>query len=330
MKLISIVVPCYNELDNVIELYERVEEIMQLLPQYRYELIYIDNASTDGTEAQLRELAARDRRVKVILNSRNFGHIRSPFHALMQAGGDAVISLAADLQDPPELLPEFLKRWEQGNQIVVGVKEKSKESPLFFLIRRLYYWLVGRLSDIPLLQNCTGFGLYDRRIIDILKTSNDPYPYFRGMIAEVGFRLARIPYTQPLRKRSITKNNFYTLYDLAMLGITNYSKIPLRLAAMLGFAMSFFSLLTGLGYLAYKLMFWSEFKAGIAPVVVGLFLISSVQLFFIGVIGEYIGSIHTKVTNRSLVIERERINFDEVNVANHDLSVVSLAELACK
>jgi glycosyltransferase involved in cell wall biosynthesis len=310
MKLISIVTPCYNELDNVIELYDRVREVMRGLPQYRLEFIYIDNASTDGTAEQLRELAGRDKAVKVILNSRNFGHIRSPFHALMQAGGDVMISMASDMQDPPELLPELLKKWEEGNQIVVGVKEKSEEASLFFLIRRFYYWLVGRLSDIPLLENCTGFGLYDRRIIDILKTSNDPYPYFRGMIAEVGFQLARVPYTQPLRKRSLTKNNFYTLYDLAMLGITNYSKIPLRLAAMLGFVMSFFSLVTGLGYLGYKLLFWNEFKAGIAPVVVGLFLLSSVQLFFIGVIGEYIGSIHTKVTNRPLVIERERINFD--------------------
>jgi glycosyltransferase involved in cell wall biosynthesis len=311
MKLISIVSPCYNERDNVIELYERVREALRKIPHYRYEFIFIDNASTDGTADQLRALAARDKSVKVIFNSRNFGHIRSPFHALMRAGGDAVVSMASDLQDPPELLPEFIRKWEEGNEIVVGVKEKSEESAAFFLVRRLYYRLVGFLSDTPLLEDFTGFGLYDRRIIDVLKSSNDPYPYFRGMIAEVGFRLARIPYTQPLRKRCLTKNNVYTLYDLAMLGITNHSKIPLRLAAMLGFVMSFLSLLTGLGYLGYKLFFWNEFKAGIAPVVVGLFLLSSVQLFFIGVIGEYIGSIHTKVTNRSLVIERERINFDD-------------------
>jgi polyisoprenyl-phosphate glycosyltransferase len=310
MKLISFVIPCFNEKDNVIELYERVNHIMRGQPQYRYEFIFIDNASTDGTEDQLRFLAGKDKSVKVILNSRNFGHIRSPFHALLQAQGDAVIGLVADLQDPPELIPEFLKKWEGGNQIVVGIKEKSEEMSLMFGIRRFYYWLVKRLSDVPLLENYTGFGLYDRRIMELIRSCDDPYPYFRGMIAEVGFRLAKIPYTQPLRKRSITKNNFYTLYDMAMLGITNHSKIPLRLATMLGFVMSFFSLLAGLGYLVCKLLFWYEFKAGIAPVVVGLFLISSVQLFFIGVLGEYIGSIHTKVTHRPLVIERERINFD--------------------
>ena len=310
MKRISIIAPCFNELDNVLELYDRIKKVMGPLSQYEYEIIYIDNASTDGTQQQLRELAAKDKSVKVILNSRNFGHIRSPFYGLIQANGDAVIGIATDLQDPPELIPDLLKKWEEGNQIVVGYKEKSEEAFVFFFIRRAYYWVVSRLSDLPLFQNCTGFGLYDRRVVDVLKTVNDPYPYFRGLIAEIGFRVARIPYTQPLRKRSITKNNFYTLYDLAMLGITSYSKIPLRLAAMLGFAMSFLSLLTGLGYLVYKLLFWNEFKAGIAPVVVGLFLISSVQLFFIGVIGEYIGSIYTKVTNRPLVIERERINFD--------------------
>jgi polyisoprenyl-phosphate glycosyltransferase len=319
MKLISIVVPCFNEQDNVIELYHRVRRALSAISRYRFEFIFIDNASTDGTESQLRELAAKDKSVKVIFNSRNFGHIRSPFYGLIQARGDAVILMVSDLQDPPELLPQFVQKWEEGFQIVVGVKEKSKESPIFFLVRRFYYWLVGRLSEVPLLENCTGFGLYDRCIIDNLRATHDPYPYARGMIAEVGFRVAKIPYTQPLRRRGLTKNNFYTLYDIAMLGITNHSKVPLRLAAMLGFLMSFFSLLTGLGYLAYKLLYWNEFKAGIAPVVVGLFLISSVQLFFIGVIGEYIGSIHTKVTNRPLVVERERINFDDQSaVAKED------------
>ncbi len=310
MKLISIVSPCYNEQDNVEEVYRQVKEIFSGLPVYRYEHIFIDNASTDGTVPILRRLAEADKNVKVIVNSRNFGHIRSPFHGLLQSAGDAVILLVSDLQDPPEMIRGFLEKWEEGYKIVLGVKAQSKETMAMFLVRKMYYEFISRLSEIELTKNNTGFGLYDKQIIEILRSVKDPYPYFRGLISDIGFESAKISYTQPMRKRGITKNNFYTLYDMAMLGITNHSKVPLRLATMLGFCVSGASLLVALGYFVAKLLFWDTFKMGIAPLTIGLFFCSAVQLFFIGVIGEYIGSIHTQVLNRPLVIEKERINFD--------------------
>ncbi|HWR58820.1 MAG TPA: hypothetical protein VN328_08035, partial [Thermodesulfovibrionales bacterium] len=218
--------------------------------------------------------------------------------------------IVADLQDPPSMIADFIKKWEEGYRIVVGVKTHSKETPLMFAIRRLYYRIATRLSEVELLKDFTGFGLYDKEVIDILRDINDPYPYFRGLIADIGLEIAKIEYVQPARKRGITKNNFYTLYDMAMLGITNHSKVPLRLAAMLGFASSIVSLLTALVYFIYKLVLWKEFTVGIAPLVIGMFFIGSVQLFFLGIVGEYIGSIHTQVLKRPLVIEKERINFD--------------------
>lgn len=309
MKLISIVTPCYNEEDNVEEIYRQVKEVFEALPSYTYEHIFIDNSSKDKTVEILKRLALNDTKVKVIVNSRNFGHIRSPYHAMLQAKGDAVISLVADLQDPPHLIPDFLRKWEDGYKVVLGVKTQSHESPAMFAVRKLYYNFIARLSDIELTKNNTGFGLYDQAVIQILREINDPYPYFRGLISDIGFESYKIEYTQPTRKRGITKNNFYTLYDIAMLGITNHSKIPLRLAAMLGFIMSALSLLVALGYLLAKLIFWNYFSLGTAPLIIGLFLFSSVQLFFIGIIGEYIGSIHTQVLKRPLVVEKERINF---------------------
>jgi len=246
----------------------------------------------------------------VIVNTRNFGHIRSPYHALMQAKGAAVIAMAADLQDPPAMIVDFLRKWESGYKIVIGVKAKSEESALFFAIRSIYYRIIGNLADIELVKNFTGFGLYDRDIVDILKKIDDPYPYFRGLICDIGYERVEIEYTQNARKRGITKNNFYTLYDLAMLGITNHSKVPLRLATMTGFAVAILSLLVAVGYFIYKLIFWDSFSVGIAPLVIGLFFFASVQLFFIGIIGEYIGAIHTQILKRPLVIEKERINFD--------------------
>ncbi len=309
-KLISVVAGCFNEEDNVDELYQRVRAVFAKLPQYRWEMILIDNASTDGTGERLRALAAADPGVKVIFNARNFGHIRSPYHALTLARGDAVISLVSDLQDPPELIPQFLAKWEEGYKAVVGVKESSEESPAFFLIRRCYYKLVHKLADVEIIQNCTGFGLYDQRLISLCRELDDPYPYFRGLISEFGLPTARISYRQPVRTRGLTKNNFYTLYDIAMLGLTNHSKVPLRLATMLGFALAFCSLLVACVYLIFKLMFWYNFPMGMAPVVIGLFLFCSVQLFFIGILGEYIGAIHTQVLKRPLVVEAERLNFD--------------------
>lgn len=310
MKYISIVTGCYNEEENIQELYERVKKIMFSLTNYNYEHIFIDNASKDKTVNILRQIARHDKNVKIIINARNFGHIRSPYHAILQAKGDAVIGIVADLQDPPGLIPDFIRKWEEGYKIVVGVKSKTEESFFFSAIRKAYYKIIGELSDIEMVQNFTGFGLYDKKVIDILREIDDPYPYFRGLICDIGFERAVILYDQPVRKRGITKNNFYTLYDLAMLGITNHSKVPLRLATMTGFAVAIISLLVAMGYFIYKLIFWSSFSLGIAPLVIGLFFFSSIQLFFIGIIGEYIGSIHTQVLKRPLVIEKERINFD--------------------
>jgi glycosyltransferase involved in cell wall biosynthesis len=309
MKTLSVVSGCYNEEDNVQELYAQLCSVFSELPQYAVEFIFIDNASSDNTVALLREIAASDKRVKVIVNARNFGAVRSGYHGLMQAGGDAVIGMASDLQDPPHLIKEFVAKWEQGYKTVLAIKTQSKESRLFYLLRTAYYSTVKRLADIELNPHSTGFGLYDRQVIDILRGLNDPYPYFRGLISDIGFESAKIPFTQPQRKRGITKNNFYTLYDLAMLGLTSHSKVPLRLATMLGFAMSLLSLFTAAGYFIYKLIFWYNFPVGQAPIVIGLFLFSSVQLFFIGILGEYIGAIHTQVLHRPLVVEKERINF---------------------
>jgi glycosyltransferase involved in cell wall biosynthesis len=309
-SLISIVTPCYNEAENVESAYQKVKELFASLGNYRYEHLFIDNASTDGTVEILRRIAARDRNVKVIVNSRNFGHVRSPFHAVLQARGDAVIPVVADLQDPLSLIPEFLEYWEQGAKVVMGVKVRSKENPLMFLLRRAYYRLVNRLADIELVENYYGFGLYDRVVIEAMRQMDDPYPYGRGIVCEVGFQPVKVAYTQSRRQRGVTKNNFFTLFDVAMLAVTNYSRVPLRLATMLGFTAAGLSFLVGLAYFVYKLLYWRSFSVGIAPLVVGLFFFGSVQLFFIGVLGEYIGAIHTQVLHRPLVIERERINFD--------------------
>ena len=311
-KLISIVTPCYNEEENVEDLYNQVKLIFATdLARYNYEHIFIDNYSHDRTVDVLKGLAAQDPNVRVIVNARNFGHIRSPYHAILQARGDAVIPMVADLQDPPPMLVDFVKKWEEGYKVVLGVKSKSEETWSMFLVRKTYYSLINRLSDVELTKNNTGWGLYDKVVIDVLRKIDDPYPYFRGLIPEIGFESAKIEYNQPTRKRGISANNFYTLYDMAMLGITSHSKIPLRIATMLGFLMSAFSLLAGIIYFVYKLINWSNFQLGLAPLVVGLFLFASVQLFFIGILGEYIGAIHTQVLKRPLVVEKERINFDQ-------------------
>jgi glycosyltransferase involved in cell wall biosynthesis len=309
MKKLSIVSGCFNEAGNVEELVARVTKAMDTVSKYDYEQIIIDNASTDGTPEILKKLAADNSRLKVILNARNFGHIRSPYHGMMQGTGDAVIYLASDLQEPPELITDFLKYWETGAKAVVAIKDSSDESPLFFAVRRLYYKIVEGLADTKTIQNFTGFGLYDRVIIEYCRELNDPYPYFRGLIAEVGLPVQRVSYHQPLRTRGFTKNNLYTLYDMAMLGITNFSKVPLRLATMIGFASALVCLIVAFCYLVYKLLFWYSLPIGTAPMVIGIFFFASVQLFFIGILGEYIGAIHTQVLKRPLVVEKERINF---------------------
>jgi glycosyltransferase involved in cell wall biosynthesis len=308
-KLISIVTPCYNEEANIDELYQRIIGVMSRL-DYDYEHIFIDNCSTDGSIAKLRELAAQDKRVKLILNARNFGHIRSPYHALLQSKGDACVLIASDLQDPPEMIEEFVQKWEQGFKTVLAVKPESEESRMMFLLRRSYYRFITRISEVPLVQNATGAGLFDRVVLDILKKIDDPYPYFRGLLCEIGFPIATVPFKQPRRQRGITKNNFYTLYDIAMLGITNHSKVPLRLMVMGGGLLAGLSLLTAFGFLVAKLLFWNSFQIGIAPMLISLFFFSSVQILFLGMLGEYLGSVHTQMRNMPLVVESERVNFD--------------------
>lgn len=282
---------------------------MAQLPEYQFEHIYIDNASTDKTVMILRRMVQEDGRVRVIVNARNFGHIRSPYYGLLQAHGDAAICMASDLQDPPALIKDFITKWEEGFKVVMGVKSKSEESPVMYSLRKLYYRTLQRLSETQLVENFTGYGLYDQQVIEILRQMNDPYPYFRGLIADIGFPAAKIEFTQPQRKHGITKNNFYTLYDMAMLGLISYSKVPLRLATMFGFFVAVMSFLVGSFYLVYKLLNWQNFSVGLAPVVVGLFFFGAVQLFFLGVVGEYIGAIYTQILHRPLVIEKERINF---------------------
>ncbi|HEY0760285.1 MAG TPA: glycosyltransferase family 2 protein [Acidisarcina sp.] len=310
MKLISVVSPCYNEEENVEILTDRVRALFAEVPQYRYEHILIDNNSTDRTVEVLRGIAERDPHVKVIVNARNFGHIRSPHHALLEAEGDAVIVLLSDLQDPPEMILDFLREWEAGYPIVVAIKNTSDENGLMYRVRSLYYKTVARLTEVKVLEHFTGFGLYDRKVMDIVRRDfRDPYPYFRGQIAEIGLPHKALYYHQKRRMRGITKNNFYTLYDIAMLGITNLSKVPLRLVIFGGFVFAFLSLMAGFGYLIAKLLFWDRFQFGLAPTMIGLFFLGSVQLVALGIIGEYVGSIHTIVQARPLVTEKERINF---------------------
>ena len=311
-KKISIVSPCYNEEENIIPLYEQITKVMEeKLSNYEFEIIFVDNFSTDSTRSIIRKLCESDNRIKAIFNARNFGHIRSPFHGMVQAHGDAVILMVSDLQDPPEMIVDFVKKWEEGNKIVVAIKTKSKEGFFMYKIRTMYYKFVKRISDIEHIENFTGFGLYDQKFIQVMRDLKDPYPYFRGLIAELGYQYAAVEYTQPRRERGITKNNFYTLYDMAMLGITSNSKVPVRFATMAGFFMSAASLVIALIFLILKLVSWNSFPVGIAPIMIGMFFLGSVQLFFIGIIGEYVININTRSLNRPLVVEDSRINFDE-------------------
>jgi glycosyltransferase involved in cell wall biosynthesis len=309
LQKISIVSGCYNEEGNLGEFYNRIVAVFRQLPGYTYEIILADNCSTDRSREILREIAAKDPQFKVILNANNFGHIRSPFNAMLQATGEAVVMLCSDLQEPPEMILDFVKQWEAGYQVVCGVKPKSRENPLMFQVRRFYYWLLASCSETAQIKNFTGFGLYDRKVIDAVKKFHEPYPYFRGLVSEIGFKRIEVPFVQAARKHGKTKNNFFTLYDMAMTGFVNHTKLPLRLAAFAGFLLSVLSLLVAVGYLVYKLFFWNTFNLGLAPLVIGLFFFSSVQLIFIGIIGEYIGAIWTQVKNKPLVIEDERINF---------------------
>lgn len=310
-KLISIVTPTFNEAGNIEELICQVRgEFVNNLNDYDYEHIIIDNSSTDDTVDIVKKHCTQDKRIKLIVNARNFGHIRSPAYAMKQAKGDAVVSLVADLQDPPSLITEFVRIWEKGqHQMVLGVKRTSEESPLFFFLRKAYYSLVTRLAEIELIKNFTGFGLYDRKVIEAIKSIDDAYPYWRGLICEVGFSKYQYLYDQPVRKRGITKNNFYTLYDIGMLGITTHSKIPLRICTIFGFIASILSFAIAIAYLVIKILNWDEMRLGVAPLVIGMFFFGSIQLMVVGFLGEYVGNIHTQILRRPLVVELERINF---------------------
>ena len=311
-KLISIVTPCYNEEENITEVYEQVKVIFaEQLNDYVYEHIFIDNASTDQTVELLKDIAKKDKNVKIIVNSRNFGHIRSPVYAMMQAGGDVVISLVADLQDPPEMIVDFVRAYEKGYNIVLAIKVNSQEKRLMYKVRSLYYRLLNRITDTEIYENYTGFGLYDRKTIEALRRMPDAYPFFRGMISEIGYKVKKIPYNQPVRVNGVTKNNFYTLYDIGILGLINNSKVLLRLSIFIGFIVGFLSIIVGVFYFIRKLMYWESFSLGLAPMLIGGSLMFSVVLFFIGILGEYTGQIYTQTLNRPLVFEKERINFEE-------------------
>ena len=309
-KTISIITPCYNEEANVMNLYKQVRQVMADIGSYPYEHIFIDNHSADNTVPILKSIASQDPNVKIIVNARNFGHIRSPIHALFAARGDAVIGIVADLQDPPAMIHEFIRAWENGASCVLGIKRSSEENTLMFWLRKQYYKLADRLSSLETIQNFTGFGLYDRKVVELIRSFDDPYPYFRGMIAEIGLPTVKLMYDQPVRRFGVTKNNWYTLYDIGMLGIINYSKIPLRLATFAGFAGAVVSFLTALGYLIAKLVYWKTFTVGVAPMIIGIFFIQSLLLVFLGVMGEYIGAIYTQLQHRPYAVELERINFD--------------------
>ena len=310
MKLISILIPCYNERENVVPMCEAVVSLMEgTLSRYDYELVFIDNCSTDGTRDLLRVLCAGNPKVKAILNAKNFGQFNSPYYGMCQTAGDCVVTLCCDFQDPVELIPTFVEKWEQGYQIVSGIKTTSEENRLVRGFRTLYYHMIRKMSSVEQIEHFTGFGLYDRSFVEILKGLDDPTPFLRGIVAELGSKRCDVPYEQRKRRAGKTHNNFYTLYDAAMLSVTSYTKVGLRLATIMGFVLSAVSIVIAVVYLILKLCMWYEFSAGMAPMVIGLFVFSSVQLFFIGFLGEYIMSINTRVMHRPLVIEEERINF---------------------
>ncbi len=314
MKKISILIPCFNEKENVGPISEAVVEVMNKeLPDYDFELVFIDNASTDGTRDQLRIICANNKKIKAIFNVTNFGQFNSPFHGICQCDGDCVIAMCCDFQDPVEMIPIFVKKWEEGHKIVSGVKTSSKESPLIYLLRTIYYKMIKKMSSVKMIEHFTGFGLYDKSFVALLRELDDPIPFVRGIVAEYGegFNMTQIEYEQPKRRAGKTHNNFYTLYDAAMLSITSYTKVGLRIATFIGIGSSILSIFIGLFYLVMKLIFWNDFNSGMAPVLIGVFLLGGLQLFFMGIIGEYILNINTRVIHRPLVVEEERINFEE-------------------
>jgi glycosyltransferase involved in cell wall biosynthesis len=310
MKLISIVLPCYNEELNIPILHQRLVEVTSAIVNYDFEFIFIDNCSTDETVRVIEDISKYDERVKAIVNLSNFGTIRSPAHGLFQAQGDAVITMSTDLQDPPELIHDFLKKYEEGYHVVAAVKSTSDERGMMWYARRAYYKFIRAVSDSEQIENFTGFGLYDKRVIAAMRNIGDTYPYIRGLIAELGFKVAKVEFHQPLRIHGESKQReFMVLYDYAMLGITTQSKLPLRWLTLSGLVLASASFILSIVFLVMKIFFWEYFPVGVSPILVGMFFFSSVQLFFIGILGEYVMLIYTKVANRPLVIEDRRINF---------------------
>ena len=310
MKKISIVVPCYNEEENVIPLSRAITALFEKeLADYRYELIFIDNDSRDRTRELLRGLCQSDPDIKAIFNAKNFGQFNSPYYAMLQTSGDCTILMAADFQDPVEMIPQYVREWESGYKIVIGIKKSSQENKFMYWLRGCYYKLIKKLSDVEQIEQFTGFGLYDAKFIQVLRGLNDPTPFLRGIVAELGFKRKEIPYEQPLRRAGKTSNNFYRLYDAAMLSITSYTKVGLRLATIFGSICAGLSMVVALVYLVMKLIWWDRFPAGMAPMLIGMLFLGSIQIFFIGLLGEYIMSINQRVMKRPLVIEEERLNF---------------------
>lgn len=314
MKKISIMIPCYNETENVEPISEAVVNVMEAqLPQYDYEILFIDNASTDGTRDKLENICAENKKIKAIFNVTNFGQFNSPFYGMCQTTGDCTIPLCCDFQDPVELIPVFVKKWEEGHKIVSGIKSSSKEPGIIYFLRTIYYKTIKNMSSVKMIEHFTGFGLYDKTFISLLRQLDDPIPFIRGIVAEygAGFNMVEIEYEQPKRRAGKTHNNFYSLYDAAMLSFTSYTKVGLRLATFLGFFSAAVSFIIALIYTIMKLTHWSTFMAGTAPMTIGVFLIGGIQLFFIGFMGEYILNINTRVIHRPIVVEEKRINFDK-------------------
>lgn len=309
-KLISIISPCYNEEENIEELYNRVICVINKLDDYQFEYVFIDNASTDSTVAKLLMLSKMDKRVKIIMNTRNFGHLRSPYYGLLQTQGDASIYLASDLQDPPELIANFLEKWEEGAKIVLAVKPISESNSIMNRFRKIYYSILDKISDVPMVKDATGFGLYDKIVLDKVRDIADPYPYFRGLVCELGYKIETISFEQPRRRRGVSKNNIYSLYDYAMLGFVSHSLIPIRLASFAGIAIGILSVLVGIIFIIIKLIWWEVLPVGMAPFYILMFGLFGVMFIFIGLLGEYIGSIQGYLKRRPVVVEKERVNFE--------------------
>ena len=319
MKKISVLIPCYNEEENVVPISEAViKTLTKDLPEYDYELVFIDNDSQDRTRSLIRQLCNENPKIKAIFNARNFGQFNSPYYGMLQITGDCVIEMVADFQDPVELIPQYVHEWEKGYKIVIGIKTSSKENRLMYWLRGCYYKMMKKLSDVEQIEQFTGSGLYDRDFIEVLRNLDDPTPFLRGIVAELGFKIKQIPYEQPKRRAGETKNHFYQLYDAAMLSITSYTKAGLRLATICGSICSLISMVVAVVYLVMKLMYWDRFPAGMAPVLIGMCFLGSVQIFFIGLMGEYILSINARVMKRPLVIEEERLNFAAADGADRE------------